>query len=332
MQPYEAKTRLRDRYEVVEVLERAPLFILYRVHDAKFSCDWYLYEMDVTRLPEPQRAGACEQFEAQAARFAALRHPGMAQLADHWVEPAAGRAAFLTQATPGASLRRELERHAQGLELDRVVELGTKMLDVLYFFHPGYTPVVFKALSLDNVWITDDDEVQLTGYSLPTWFDPERYAAPGGVYVEADPQFAPPEMRRGDMPTLSSDIWAAGAVLHALALGAPPPGGALDSAAAARIPKALGAVIARCLEPEPASRYHDVGTIKHDLMAVAETFAPETSPSTGGIATVTAAAAPAKAAGSRAGCGAAVLVLSLMSGGMLALGLKVAAWVGLAVR
>jgi len=268
-----------ERYRVEEVVERDVLAVGYRVHDLKFSATWYLQQIDAS-------SGDLDGFTAHAARLAQLRHPGLAQVVDHWV--AAPHAYVVREWVEGESLADRIGRHPQGLPLEQVVDLGSKVLDVLYFLHTGYDPLAFGVLSPRTVWVGEEDETKLVDFGLPAFFSGE-----------------------GGGGSLEEDIRAAGVLLYTMATGRAPDAEVKPPREVRpEIPKGLSQVILKALHADPARRHHDVGAVKHDLMAVAEEFAPDETPSAGAVASIV---EPVAKADTRKGCGAAVLVLALLA-------------------
>lgn len=254
---------LRDRYKVEAEVRPG----LYRVFDERYHTCWALWELDASRAP----AGAAEAFAREADFFAHLRHQGLAQVVDHFVE--GPRAYVVTEWVDGAPVG---ERSA--IPLEQVVDLGAQLLDVIYFLHTGDRPVAFRVVSPATVWVTGDDEVKLVGYGLGDHFDPTR------------------AQTAADRTDLAADTRAVAVVLRGMAGDA--------------IPAALRQV----LDHADAPGYADVGTFKHDLMAVAEGFAPDSTPSAGAL--VSTAEARPQAASTRKGCGAGAAVALLL--GLLA--------------
>ncbi|MBM3461848.1 MAG: serine/threonine protein kinase [Armatimonadetes bacterium] len=316
MQTLQPGTRLRDRYRIAELVGTiSPVETLYRIDDERFSTVWAMREIDASRVSGDALERAAASFERESAFYEGLRHQGMAQVVDHWLDRDAGRAYVVSEWADGGSLSDRIRKHPQGLPLDQVVDLGSKTLDVLYFFHTGAEHTPYRVLSPSTVWLTSDDEIKLVDFALATSFDPKRAA--GNAYRFGQPGYVSPEHAAGGPPDLAMDTFAAGALLHYMATGRDPAlhegeGFPPPSELRKEVTASLSDVIMKALNKDPKQRYHDIGGFKHDLMAVAEEFAPDESPSAGATPSTRTfqAAAPAE---TKKGCGgAALLVLALL--------------------
>lgn len=294
MEPLQEGTLLKARYEVEARVETHAHENLYRVRDQKFSTHWAMREFDVAALDVPHRTAASAAFMAEAERLSPLRHQGMAQIVDHFIE--GDRAYVLTEWVEGCSWEVLLERRGGRLPLELVADLGAKLLDVVYFFHTGYDPFPIRVIGPGTVWVTEDDEIKLYDYGLGMHFR----AAPGVPRVYGAAGFIAPEHAAGGAPDLAMDIYAAGALLHLAVTGVAP---GLGTPVPSDVPPALARVISKSVSADPKQRNHDVGELKHDLMAVAEGFAPDATPSAGAIASTE---APLAADGSRSARGQVV--------------------------
>lgn len=258
-------TRLRDRYHVEQCVERNEHAVLYRVRDEKFSANWAMWVYDAAATAPERR----QAFERDAARFSQLRHQGLAHVVDHFFE---GDVAYVvSEWVDGKTLRDRLKAEGGRLPLEQVADLGTKLLDVIYFLHTGYDPIVLKILTPRSVWVTDDDEIKLYDYGVGRIFDPDA----------ADLPYVAPECRNGQKADLAADIYAAGALLVLAASGQAPADGVRPDN---NLPPALSRVLTKAVASDPADRHVDAGELKHDLMAVAEGFAPDDSPGAGAVA------------------------------------------------
>jgi serine/threonine-protein kinase len=107
--------------------------------------------------------------------------------------------------------------------------------------------------------LVEDGRVRLTGLGT-AWL-----AAPAPAGEGEEPGLAP-EQRAGGRADASSDVWAAGALLHRLAHGAWPGEATVE---AAGLPAGLAAVLARATAQDPAERWADGGELLRALAGIA---------------------------------------------------------------
>lgn len=307
MEPLQEGALLKGRYKVEARVETGSHENLYRVRDQKFATDWAMRELDITTLEPQHREGACAAFTAEAERLAPLRHQGMAQIVDHFID--GDRAYVLTEWVDGCSWQAFIEKHGGRLPLEMVADLGAKLLDVVNFFHTSYDPIPVRVIGPRTVWVNRDDEIKLYDYGLGTHFR----TVPGERPIYGTPGFIAPEHAAGAAPDLPMDVYATGAVLHLALTGAAPESG-VDMPP--DIPPPLARVISKSVNPDPNQRNPDIAELKHDLMAVAEGFAPDATPSAGAIASTEAPLAAGAGAKRPGGCAPmlALLLLALLGG------------------
>lgn len=307
MEPLQEGAVLKARYKVEARVETAPHENLYRVRDQKFSTEWALRELDIAALEPQHREAACAAFTAEAERLAPLRHQGMAQIVDHFIE--GDRAYVVTEWVDGRPWEALIAEHGGRLPLEMVADLGAKLLDVVHFFHTSYDPFPVRVIGPRTVWVNRDDEIKLYDYGLGMHFR----TAPGERPVYGAPGFIAPEHAAGSAPDLPMDIYATGAVLHLAVTGAAPGTGAIMPP---DVPPPLARVISKSVNPDAALRNPDIAELKHDLMAVAEGFAPDATPSAGAIASTEAPLMAGAGAKRPGGCAPllALLLLALLGG------------------
>jgi serine/threonine protein kinase/Tol biopolymer transport system component len=157
------------------------------------------------------------------------------------------------------TLQARMERRP--LRLAEALDLTAQIATALASAHAR--GVVHGHLQPDQVRILPEGRVEVVGYGL---------APPGGA-----PAYRSPEQLRGDPGDARSDVWALGAILHAMLtgrvprpplpetpLGPPPEEG----------PPAITRIVERALARDPAARYDRIEAMLQDLRAV-EASLPE---------------------------------------------------------
>jgi hypothetical protein len=127
--------------------------------------------------------------------------------------------------------------------------------------------LVHRDLKPDNILIGGLGETQVVDWGLAAPAGPlaARWAAeglpPAGTGVVGTPGWMAPEQARGEPAGPASDVWALGAILHALLAGGPP----AEAPPPPDAPPELVAVAARAMDPDPARRYPDAAALAEDL-------------------------------------------------------------------
>jgi len=132
--------------------------------------------------------------------------------------------------------------------------------------------LVYQDLKSTNVMITPADELKLIDFELA-----HPIGVPSGDILAGTPGYISPQRHAGSAPAIADDVYGLGALLYYMATGAEPsmapqrlslldrPVRALNPA----IGEELAAVIARCLDPDPARRYPTMALLDAALVAAA---------------------------------------------------------------
>jgi serine/threonine-protein kinase len=230
-------------------------------------------------------AAARARFQRERDVVAALVHPNIAQLYEAGVS--ADNVPYLAleyvDGTPITAWCQD-----RFLPIDQRLALVEKILDALGYAHRRL--IVHRDIKPSNVLVTADGHVKLLDFGIAKLLGEASEAAdltqPAARL--ATPDYAAPEQLSGDAVTVSTDLFAVGAVLFELVTGVRPFSArwrspaedaplastradpiASHSPLGARLAKTLrgdlDAILAKALAPDPARRYPSADAFARDL-------------------------------------------------------------------
>jgi serine/threonine protein kinase/TolB-like protein len=252
-------------------------------------------------LKLPMLARAQAGLEARFARerdiLASLEHPHIARLYDAGVGPE-GLPYLAMEYVQGEPLTDWCDSHRLGIP--ERLGLFLQVLEAVQYAHEK--KVVHRDLKPSNILVTDSGQVRLLDFGVARLLEAEETDQPAltSVYGRAlTPDFASPELLRGDLIDARSDLYSLGVLLYELLSGTRPYRlksaasiGALDQAIATLEVKKpslqleqpaaatrastverlarhlrgdLDAVVLKALAKEPAQRYPSAGAMAEDL-------------------------------------------------------------------
>ena len=226
-------------------------------------------------LPGPASDELRQRFGVERRILAELDHPAIARLYDAG-ETEEGWPYLVMEFVDGEPIDEYCDRHELGV--DERVRLIAEVVEAIRFAHARL--IVHRDIKLSNVLVRRDGQVKLLDFGIAKLLEQEedRLTQEGRVLT---PKFASPEQLLGRDITVATDIFQLGAlslcllsdtfrsqkasvnerIRHAVE-GRPT---TLPGDARMALPQDLAAVIERCLEVDPASRYPDAGLLATDL-------------------------------------------------------------------
>lgn len=150
--------------------------------------------------------------------------------------------------------------------------------------HAHRNLIIHRDLKPANVLAENNGRVRLVDFGIATLLEPASGQAPLTRTTQrlATPEFASPEMLRGDVVDVTTDVYSLGALLYLLLTGrfsnsydGLSPAEILNNAETAEPPPAsdhnpvldgdMDAIVAKALAKAPADRYASVESLAHDL-------------------------------------------------------------------
>jgi Tol biopolymer transport system component len=275
-------------YEIVAPLGAGGMGEVYRARDTRLARDVALKVLPELVAADSERVA---RFEREAKTLASLNHPHIAHV--YGFEQTAGSAALVMELVEGHDLA---ERLARGpLPLDEALHIAIQVAQALEAAHEQ--GIIHRDLKPANIKVRGDGTVKVLDFGLakalepvsgatgaaseapnsPTITSPAVMTARGVVLGTA--AYMSPEQARGKSVDRRADIWAFGVVLYEMLTGRAmfaadtvsdtiaalltrePPLDALPP----NTPPSVRRVIHRCLQKDPARRYHHIADARIEL-------------------------------------------------------------------
>jgi len=267
-------------YEIVSSLGAGGMGEVYRARDESLGREVAIKVLPKELASDPDRL---RRFEQEARAAAALNHPNI--LAVYGFSTTEEHAPYLvTELLQGQTLR---ERLQQGeIPVRKAVEFALQTARGLAAAHER--GIVHRDLKPENLFLTRDGVVKILDFGLAKLIVPEvtsetsvataSFTEVGVVLGTAG--YMSPEQVRGQVVDHRSDIFSQGAILYEMLSGKRAFEGktAADtlsailkeepaqlSASGRSLPPALGRMVDRCLEKDPAERFQSARDLAFNL-------------------------------------------------------------------
>jgi len=272
MQTVGSSPKRIGRYEVVRELARGGMGVVFLARHAELGREVALKVMRGSAADK----GMVQRFIAEAQTVAQLDHPNIVRVHEVGKE---GEDPFLVMdLIEGESLEEKLKRQGT-LPNKEVGEIGRALADALEHAHER--SIVHRDVKPANVLIDAEGRPLLTDFGLAKDLSADKGLTQEGQWV-GTPGYMPPEQASGDLRRIDrkSDVYGLGGTLYALLTGRPP----FETKTAHETLKAiqetrptppstlrpdvsqdLEAVILKCLEKQPESRYLSARELAEDL-------------------------------------------------------------------
>jgi Tol biopolymer transport system component len=299
--PLTAGTKL-GAYEIRGPLGAGGMGEVYRARDTRLNRDVAVKVLSEHLTADPS---ALQRFEREAQAVAALSHPNI--LAIHDFGSTQGVLYAVSELLEGETLRARLAEGA--LPVRKAVEFSVQIVRGIAAAHER--GIVHRDLKPENIFLTKDGTVKILDFGLAKSVEPPTALRETQLAVDTTPGtvlgtvgYMSPEQVRGLPVDQRTDIFSFGAVCYEMVTGQrafrgasqvetmnailkedPPDFTTLNPA----LPTALDRIVRRCLEKQPAERFHSA----HDLAIALEAIAGSSHPS-GSAVTVGAPIRPAR--------------------------------------
>ena len=268
-------TLLQNRYRIDRMLEFGAMGAMYRAWDIQKDTPVSVKEL----MPQPDLAPGTlkrlrQDFEAEAQRLRALRHPAMASLVDFFHIEDTGNTYLVMEFVEGENLADCIAR-VGALPEAQVKVWAIQILKALDYCHSQ--GVLHRDIKPQNIILRQDGSVVLVGFELTKLWDPNDPRSWAATRVMGTPEYAPPErwgLQSWHIDALS-DLYSLGATLyHALTGKAPQTAGERTAnpyrfaaiKALSGVSAPLKAAITRAMELPRAKRFPSAAAMQAALM------------------------------------------------------------------
>ncbi len=237
-------------YELIRPLGRGGMAEVWlaRRADGAFDREVALKIPRVGHMAE----GMVERFSRECRILATLETPGIARLYDAGVD--AGLPYIAMEYVPGEHINKWCD--SRGLATPERIALFLQVLEAVGKAHAQN--VIHRDLKPSNILVNAHGEVRLLDFGVARLLMTETDASSlTRTYGRAlTPEYASPEMLRGEPIDQRSDIYSAGVVLFELLTGTRPGTRTTASTQAlGKLPAGLREVLTKALAPSPEDRY-----------------------------------------------------------------------------
>src|SRR5271165_3504724 len=270
-------------YEVVSLLGAGGMAEVYRAKDTRLGRD---VAIKVVSEALGGDGAFLERFDREAKLAASLAHPNVVALFDVGLQD--GKPYFVTELLQGESLR---ERLAKGpIPVALALDWAAQMAQGLAAAHEHGS--VHRDFKPENVFITRDGHVKLLDFGIAKLVEAVQAATPHGLMdptvspsgsstgtgmVLGTPGYMSPEQVRGDPVDARTDFFSLGTVLYEMLCGrrAFHASSVVETGYAIlhkepeplpeTVPAPISQVVQRCLEKNPARRFHSARDLAFHL-------------------------------------------------------------------
>lgn len=200
-------TMLLGRYRIISVLGQGGMGEVYRADDLRLSQQVALKFLFRGLSGDSSKLARLHQ-EVRIARQ--VSHPRVCRV--HDIAEVEGEAFLTMEFIDGEDLRSLLKRIGR-LPEDKGVQIARQLCEGLEAVHE--TGIVHRDLKPGNVMIDGRGQVRLTDFGLAAFTN----AIPAAEFHSGTPAYMAPELLAGGVPTVQSDVFALGLVLHELFTG-----------------------------------------------------------------------------------------------------------------
>jgi hypothetical protein len=266
------------RYDIVELVGRGGMGVLYRAHDPQLERDVALKMMHVDFTLDTT---ARERFQREAKAIARLQHRNVVTI--HELGEVDGAPYIVMEFLGGKDLEALLKSgDYQSMSLPQKLDVAIQLCEGLAYAHDQ--GIVHRDIKPGNVRVLEDGTVKILDFGIAKF---AMSSVTQSATVLGTPSYMAPEQIMSQPVDGRADLFAAGVLLYELLSGKKPFPGDTPTAVVYQImhsepsglrelqpdlPDALQEIVTRALQKNPNERYGRASEMASDLQTVKMMF------------------------------------------------------------
>lgn len=256
----EPGTLLAGRYCILKEIGQGGFGSVYQARDLqKRGRMVAVKQINLNTLKPQEMIEATDSFNREVTLLSSLKHPYLPKFYAHFTD--ASHWYLVMEYIRGRTLEDYLKRSRRGyLSLNRVMDIGHALADVLAYLHEQRPAVIFRDVKPANIMLTRTGRVYLIDFGIARRFSPAKNKDTGPL---GSPGYAAPEQYGRAQTDQRTDMYGLGATLQTLITGRDPL--ELRLGQLSLRPKPLSAevqrLLASLLETDPTKRPPDMMTV-----------------------------------------------------------------------
>jgi len=263
--PFKRGEVVNDRYEVLEIIGRGGMGIVYKVFDRTLK-EFIALKVLLPSLMKSREA--VERFKNEAKISLQLSHPNIVRVRDLGE---ADEIKFISmELLEGVNLREWMNakrKRGEEIEIDETIRIIKQVCEGLNYAHK-YT--VHRDIKPENIMVLDNLKIKITDFGIAKLLTPVQFASTlmtlGTAYYMAPEQ----SLSSGNVDH-RADIFSTGVIFYELLTGKLPIGRfKLPSEVKPELGSRIDGIVTKALEPEPKDRYSNIYEMYRDLLLFEE--------------------------------------------------------------